>query len=130
MKEFFLSVDWQTIIHYSGHLLAPFAIAWIFFRKRWKEAGIIMFLTLAIDLDHLVANPIFDPQRCSINFHPLHTYSAILVYFIGLFYQKTRWLAIGLLLHISTDLLDCYMTFRNCHECFLNSSLRDLPFNL
>lgn len=67
-------------------------------------------LTMLVDLDHLVANPIFDPNRCSINFHPLHTYWAMGIYFIGLFFQKTRYIAIGLLLHMFTDALDCWMS--------------------
>ena len=29
-------------------------------------------LTMMVDLDHLIADPIFDPQRC-IGFHPLHS---------------------------------------------------------
>ena len=39
-------------------------------RTEWKKAYIIMLLTMLVDLDHLLANPIFDPNRCSINFHP------------------------------------------------------------
>lgn len=65
---------------------------------------------MLVDLDHLLANPIFDPNRCSINFHPLHTYWAMGVYVIGLFFQKTRFFAIGLLLHMFTDALDCWMS--------------------
>ena len=35
---------------------------------------------MAVDLDHLLADPIFDPHRMSIGFHPLHSYPAIAVY--------------------------------------------------
>ena len=66
-----------------------------------------MLATMLIDLDHLLATPIFDPNRCSIGFHPLHSYYAIAVYIGLLFYKKTRIIAIGLLLHMLTDFQDC-----------------------
>jgi hypothetical protein len=118
--------DCQTIVHYSLHLVFPFVIAWLFFRENWKMAGLIMVLTIIVDADHLLANPVFDPQRCSINFHPLHSYWAIGIYFAGLFYKKTRWIATGLILHMSTDLLDCLWTFNDCHECYVNSAVYEL----
>ena len=64
---------------------------------------------MLIDLDHLLANPIFDANRCSINFHPLHSYYAIGVYIIMLIPKKTRILGIALLLHMFTDYLDCFL---------------------
>ncbi len=66
-----------------------------------------MLATMLIDLDHLLATPVFDPNRCSIGFHPLHSYYAIAVYIGLLFYKKTRIIAIGLLLHLLTDFQDC-----------------------
>lgn len=66
-----------------------------------------MIATILVDLDHLIADPIFSPQRCSINFHPLHSYIAITAYFGMLFFKKTRIVAVGLLLHMLTDGLDC-----------------------
>ena len=66
-----------------------------------------MVLTMLIDLDHLLASPIFDANRCSINFHPLHTYIAALVYILFLFFSNTRIIAIALLLHLFTDWMDC-----------------------
>ena len=66
-----------------------------------------MLATMLIDLDHLLASPIFDSSRCSIGFHPLHSYYAIVVYVGLLFFKKTRIIAIGLLLHILTDYQDC-----------------------
>ena len=94
-------------IHYSLHLLFPGLIAYVFFKEHWKKAWLIMLLTMMIDLDHLWANPVFDANRCSINFHPLHTYLAGIIYVLGLFFNKTRIVAIGLLLHLLTDALDC-----------------------
>lgn len=64
---------------------------------------------MLVDLDHLLANPIFKENRCSINFHPLHTYIAMLFYVAGLFFKKTRMLCIALLFHMLTDFIDCYL---------------------
>ena len=66
-----------------------------------------MVATMLIDLDHLLATPIFDPNRCSINFHPLHTYWAIGLYVILLIPKKTRLIGIGLVIHIIADSADC-----------------------
>jgi hypothetical protein len=64
---------------------------------------------MLVDIDHLLANPIFAENRCSINFHPLHTYYAIGIYFVGLLFKKTRILAIALVFHMLTDFIDCYL---------------------
>jgi hypothetical protein len=45
---------------------------------------------MLVDLDHLLATPIFEAGRCSINFHPLHSYIAIAVYFILLLFKKSH----------------------------------------
>ena len=66
-----------------------------------------MALTMVVDLDHLLANPIYYPNRCSINFHPLHSYPAILLYFILAAFPKSRIIGLGLLLHMAIDLTDC-----------------------
>ncbi len=63
---------------------------------------------MLVDLDHLLASPIFDPNRCSINYHPLHTHVAIVLYVLLLFLKKFRFISIGLILHMFTDSLDCY----------------------
>lgn len=97
----------QPIIHYSLHFLLPLVIALVFFRNRWKQVTLLLLATMIIDLDHLFATPIFDPQRCSIGFHPMHNYVAVGVYFAVLFFKEARILGLGLLLHIATDLLDC-----------------------
>lgn len=99
----------QTTTHYFLHLVFPAAIAFLFFRSEWKKAYIVMLLTMLVDLDHLFADPIFDPNRCSIGFHFLHSYYAIAVYFLLLFSKNTyvRITAIGLLFHMLTDYQDC-----------------------
>jgi len=68
-----------------------------------------MMATMAVDLDHLLAVPIYDPNRCSIGFHPLHSYYAIGVYVILLFFPKTRLVGIGLVIHMILDYIDCFM---------------------
>lgn len=99
----------QSIVHYGIHFGLPMAIALLFFKSKWKVAFLIMISTMLIDLDHVLATPIFDPNRCSINFHPLHSYYAIAVYFVMLFIKKTRLFGIGLLIHIVADSVDCWM---------------------
>lgn len=97
----------QPIIHYGLHFLFPGVVAFFFFRKKWKRAWLIMIATMLVDLDHLLADPIFDPTRCSIGFHPLHSYYAIAVYVVMAFFPKLRIVAVGLLLHMATDFQDC-----------------------
>lgn len=96
-------------IHYTLHFIFPFLIALIFFKSKWKTVYIIFLLSMVVDLDHLLANPIFEKSRCSINYHPLHSYIAIVFYSIGLFFKKTRILCLALLFHMLTDLIDCYL---------------------
>lgn len=94
-------------LHYGMHFLLPGLLAHIFFKPKWKKAWLILIATMLIDLDHLVATPIFDATRCSINYHPLHTYYALVVYVILFITPKTRIVGLGLLLHILTDFIDC-----------------------
>jgi len=99
----------RHILHYSLHFLFPFVLAYVFFKKRWKVAGIVMVSTILIDLDHLVATPIFDPHRCSIGFHPLHTIWALIAYILMLFLPSWKWrlVALGCIIHLGTDMIDC-----------------------
>ena len=99
----------QPILHYGIHFLVPILVAYLFFRKNWKIAALIMLSAIIIDLDHVLANPIFDPTRCSINFHPLHSYYAIGVYFVLTLIKKTRIIGLGLLIHILADWVDCLL---------------------
>ncbi|MEZ4803384.1 MAG: DUF6122 family protein [Gelidibacter sp.] len=99
----------QSSIHYGIHLLVPLAIALLFFKSNWKKAYLIMILGMLIDLDHLLANPIFDANRCSVNFHPLHSYYAICIYVLLLAFKRTRLIGLGLCIHIVADIADCMM---------------------
>lgn len=89
--------------------MVPFLISLLFFKKKWKAVYFIFIASMLIDLDHLLATPIFESNRCSINFHPLHSYLAMGFYMIGLFFKKTRILCIALLFHVLTDTIDCYL---------------------
>lgn len=104
----------QFTVHYFLHLVFPAAIAYLFFRKNRVKAYLVLLATMLVDLDHLLASPIFDACRCSINFHPLHSYWAIAAYVVLLFVPPTRIIAIGLLLHIITDSIDCWWSNYNC----------------
>lgn len=104
----------QFIIHYFLHLVFPAFIAWKFYRNKWLKVYIILLLTMLVDLDHLLADPIFQACRCSIGFHPLHSYIAGAVYVLLLFHPRTRIIAIGLLLHMITDGIDCIFNKYTC----------------
>lgn len=110
MSEYDILNILQPIVHYGLHFAAPGLLAWLFFKDRWKKAWLIMIATMLVDLDHLLADPIFDPGRCSIGFHVLHTYPAIAVYSLLLFFPKLRIVAVGLLFHMLTDWQDCLWT--------------------
>ncbi len=69
-----------------------------------------MALTFVIDFDHLLAEPVFDPNRCSLGFHPLHSWPAIGIYLVSLFSHRLRIIAIGLLIHLVLDGTDCFWT--------------------
>lgn len=98
----------QTFVHYGCHVFIPLMVALIWYQSNRKIAFLIMFAGILIDLDHLLANPIFDPNRCSIGFHPLHSSFAILFYIFLLVPKKSRLVALGLVIHIFSDLVDCW----------------------
>lgn len=99
----------RHILHYSLHIGFPVVIAYIWFKKDWAIAAIIMVSTIIIDVDHLLADPIFDPNRCSIGFHPLHTIYALGIYILMLIIPSWKWraVALGCILHLGIDFLDC-----------------------
>ncbi|WP_299192407.1 DUF6122 family protein [uncultured Erythrobacter sp.] len=101
----------QPILHYGGHWLAPFLIALVIWRAHWLRAGLVMTSANLIDLDHLLADPIFDPERCSIGFHLLHGWEAGIVYVLLLAVPRwwVRALGLGALWHLAVDYGDCMM---------------------
>ncbi|WP_201558749.1 DUF6122 family protein [Psychrobacter sp. 72-O-c] len=117
----------QAVTHYFLHFGMPLIIAYTFFRNDYKRVYLILLATMLVDLDHLLATPIFSPNRCSINFHPLHTYYAMAVYVAMLFLPKPyKVIGLGLLLHTLTDLNDCVMTYLNCPQCLSETPARKL----
>lgn len=66
-----------------------------------------MFITMIVDIDHLLATPIYDSNRCGIGFHPLHTYWAIAAYLAMTVIPKTRMVGCGLVIHMALDAIDC-----------------------
>ena len=98
------------MLHIALHFILPAMITAAFFRKNWKQAYLLLIATMIVDIDHLLATPIYDPNRCSIGFHPLHQPIFILLYVAMCFNPKTRLVGIGLTLHMILDSIDCQVT--------------------
>lgn len=89
--------------------------------QKWfkKDKKSFLYLCLSIfgsnliDIDHLLANPIYDPNRCSINSHPLHSWYTIPLWIIGLLLKNKfiRYFCLGVLLHLWLDWIDCLLMF-------------------
>lgn len=112
------------MIHIVLHFVVPLLVGLAFYRSRWRNATMIMIATMFVDVDHLLADPIYDPNRCSIGFHPLHTSPAILC-FAALFVlpliagrendsrsmrpaaRVLHLVGLGLLIHMALDWIDC-----------------------
>ncbi|MCH8104845.1 MAG: hypothetical protein IIC58_05025 [Proteobacteria bacterium] len=97
------------MIHIALHLAIPWLIAILFFPRSLWKTGIILMSTMLVDLDHLLADPLYDPNRCSIGFHPLHQFIPIGTYGLMLLHRKTRIIGLGLSIHMLLDLSDCYV---------------------
>ena len=101
----------QPFLHYGGHWLVPFLIARAIWPANWLRAGLVIASANVIDLDHLLADPIFDPDRCSIGFHLLHGWLAALGFAALLLVPRwwVRAFGIGALWHLAVDYGDCVM---------------------
>jgi len=97
----------RPIVHIVLHFFVPGFVSRLYFDDRWKSAWLMMVLTMIVDLDHFLAEPIYDPNRCGIGFHPLHSYMAIGVYLVIATISKIRIVGIGLMIHMALDGLDC-----------------------
>lgn len=104
-----LEFELRPVMHLVLHAAVPAAVAYAFYRRRWMRAWLWMLCGWLIDIDHLLAVPIYAAGRCSIGFHPLHTMPAIATYSLLLLPRHTRPLGIGLLIHIALDSIDCLM---------------------
>ena len=101
----------STILHVILNFFLPLAVAKTLWREKWIRPFLIMAITIAVDLDHILADPIFDPTRCSINIHPLHSWPAIVVYLACLLSPNLRIVALGLLIHMALDGTYCLLLF-------------------
>ncbi len=107
----------RAIVHYGLHFLAPLLFAQFFKREHRIKAFWIMLATMFVDLDHLLATPMFNPYRCSVGFHPLHSYFMAGIYALLciLPYEKLKlpwWIrpiGLGLFFHMLTDFQDFYL---------------------
>lgn len=95
------------MLHIALHFLVPALLVALFYRPRWWQSYLWLLAGLAIDVDHLLATPIYDPLRCGLGFHPLHTWPAVLAYAALCIHPRTRLLGIGLLIHLGLDAGDC-----------------------
>ena len=95
----------RTIVHMILHFLVPSMVAKTAWKENWLFPFIIMVLTIAVDFDHLLADPIFDPNRCGLGFHPLHSWPAIAVYLVAIFSPRLLIVTLGLL--IQMELIVC-----------------------
>ena len=98
------------MFHLVLHFVIPGIVTGLFYRKIWKVAYLVMIATMLVDIDHLFANPIYDPNRCSIGFHPLHQLWFIALYIALCFVPKTRLIGLGLSIHMALDAIDCQVT--------------------
>ena len=98
------------MLHLLLHFSVPAIVVGFFFRLHWKRAYGLMIVTMMVDLDHLLANPIYDAARCSIGFHPLHQPPLMVGYLALCFFTKTRFIGFGLIIHMILDSIDCQIT--------------------
>lgn len=89
------------------HVAVPVAIAWFFYRPEFRRATVLLLAGILIDLDHLLATPVVDSNRCSVGYHLLHQYWLIPVYVLLAVIPRTRLVGIGLVVHIVLDYIYC-----------------------
>ena len=111
------------MLHIALHFVVLAGLALAIDRERWLRTWLILVATMLVDLDHLLADPVYDPARCSIGFHPLHTTPAIVAYGLVLFGPRALnaigalldeaiiWMlqlvGLGLIVHMVLDGIDC-----------------------
>ena len=98
------------MFHLFLHLLIPLIIALGFYKKNCLKPFLIMMMGMIVDIDHFLASPIYDPLRCSIGFHPLHTIYPIIGYLLLTVFNSTRLFGVGLITHMVLDSIDCRLS--------------------
>ena len=88
-------------------MAVPGAVARLCWRDVWLRAWLVMVLANLVDLDHFLADPIFDPNRCSIGYHPLHSWPAQVVWLALALWPRSRLIGVGVLIHMMLDAIDC-----------------------
>ncbi len=127
--------DFRFPIHLILHALIPLLIS---IKSKFSfKVFLLIFGTMMVDFDHLLATPLFDSNRCSIGFHPLHSYALLPLYglmsifpfvltflpksaqaffskevsftYFGDFKRTTMifWIGNGLVVHMVLDFFDC-----------------------
>ena len=114
------------MVHIALHFIVPLFVGLVVYPSRWRWTTFVLVATMLVDVDHLLADPIYDPGRCSIGFHPLHTWPLIIAY-AALFVvplvlmrrvdaeewrarlQTLHLIGLGLLIHMALDWCDCYL---------------------
>lgn len=112
-----------AMLHIAFHFVVPALVAAAIDRDRWLSIWLVLVAAMLVDVDHLLADPVYDPDRCSIGFHPLHTTPAIVAYaamFVGPVLARrmdalredgavrlVTLVGLGLLLHMALDGIDC-----------------------
>jgi hypothetical protein len=49
------------MLHLASHFLVPVLLGLVAYPARWYRASLLMVATMAVDLDHLLAVPVYDP---------------------------------------------------------------------
>jgi hypothetical protein len=94
----------RSFVHYFLHFAAPIYL--VKFENNRLKSWFIYFFAMVIDFDHLFADPMFDPNRISIGFHPLHTFPASFLWAVLIFSKNFRILGFAVLFHLFTDCVD------------------------
>ena len=95
------------VLHGLLHLFVPLLVARLGWPARWRRAAVVLVAMNLIDLDHLLATPVYDADRCSIGFHPLHGWIAFLGWTALLLWPPGRLVGVGALVHLALDGIDC-----------------------
>ena len=100
----------SVIIHIALHFIVPAIVVGLFFRRDWRFVYFVMLAAMLVDIDHLLATPIYDAARCGIGFHLFHGFFPIVIYLVMCFISKLRYIGVGLVIHMALDSLDCQLT--------------------